>query len=40
MRNYNFIYTPWDKLTGRLTDAMNRYSVPETEDGSVREAAE
>ena len=40
VRNYNFIYTPWDKLTGRLTDAMNRYSVPETEDGSVREAAE
>lgn len=29
VRNYNFIYTPWDDLNGIVQDAMSRYDIPQ-----------
>ena len=37
VRNYNFIYAPWDELNGIVRGAMNRYDVP---DITVQEAAQ
>lgn len=30
VRNYNFIYTPWNDLHGIVQNAMSRYDVPQT----------
>jgi 4-hydroxyphenylacetate 3-monooxygenase len=37
VRNYNFMYTPWDDLNGVLQNALSRYDVPQT---TFQEAAQ